>query len=140
MQQIALAAVPAQNLNSVIGGQACQINLYSLTTPGNFISGTPILDSSGYPIYDSSGNVIYSSPSPFEALGYPALFADVTVGTTPIVTCRVVRNQVPWMLSSKYLGFVGDLVMVDQLSDTQPVWTGLGSQYQLVYLEASDLP
>lgn len=117
MQYIPLIAAPAQNFSIVLGGQSCQINLYSLQTPGD----------------------ILSTATSTELQGYPALYADLALGTQPVITCRIVRNLVPWLLDATYQGFIGDLVMIDTLADTDPVWTGLGAQYQLVYLSAADL-
>jgi hypothetical protein len=44
---------------------------------------------------------------------------------------RVVRDL--------YLGFVGDFVFVDSQGQDDPVYTGLGTRFQLIYLEESDL-
>ncbi len=117
MQSIPIISAPAQNFSIVLGGQSCQINLYSLQTPGDIL-----------------GTVTST-----ELQGYPALYADLLLGTQPIISCRIVRNLVPWLLDATYQGFIGDLVMIDTLADTDPVWTGLGAQYQLVYLSAADL-
>lgn len=38
-----------------------------------------------------------------------------------------------------YLGFAGDFIFIDTQGDSDPDYTGLGSRYQLVYLEAADL-
>lgn len=46
---------------------------------------------------------------------------------------RIVRN--------KYLGFIGDLVFLDSTgAGADPYYTGLGSRWQLIYLEEADLP
>jgi len=145
MQTIPLIAVPAQSLSVVLAGQACTVNLYSLQTPGDILApgSSPLLDSYGNPVLDSNGHTVmvnHAGPTTTMALqGYAALHCDVLLAGTPILSGRLVRNLIPWMLSAKYQGFVGDFAMVDTLSDTDPVWTGLGAQYQLVYLEASDL-
>ncbi len=39
-----------------------------------------------------------------------------------------------------YLGFVGDFVFADTQGTEDPVYTGLGARWQLLYLEAADLP
>lgn len=48
---------------------------------------------------------------------------------------RIIRN--------KYLndqaGFAGDFVFFDTQGDTAPVYTGLGTRYQLLYLTAEEL-
>src|SRR5487761_2042322 len=145
MQAVPLIAVPAQSLNIVLGNQAVTLNLYSLQTPGDILApgSLPLLDSNGNPVRDSNGNIIMvpqAGPVTTTALqGYPAIYADVLIAGVPIVTCLLVRNLIPWLLAAKYQGVIGDLVVVDTLADTDPVWTGLGAQYQLVYLEARDL-
>lgn len=44
---------------------------------------------------------------------------------------RIVRNT--------YLGFIGDLAFFDNQGSSDPVYTGLGSRYSLLYLEPADL-
>ena len=44
------------------------------------------------------------------------------------------------IVRSLYLGFIGDLVFYDTQGSTDPVYQGLGARYQLIYIEASDLP
>ena len=39
-----------------------------------------------------------------------------------------------------YLGFSGDFVWVDTEGSADPIYTGLGGRYQLVYLDPIDLP
>ena len=65
---------------------------------------------------------------------------DLTVDGAPIVTTRVCRNICRILLDARYHGFVGDFCFVDTQGDTDPYYTGLGSRFQLVYLEATDLP
>lgn len=45
---------------------------------------------------------------------------------------RIVRDA--------YLGFVGDLVFVDSQGFDDPVYTGLGSRFNLAYLSAAEAP
>ncbi len=142
MQAIPVIAAPSQSLSVTLAGQLCQINLYSLQTPGDILAPQTayVYDSNGNIVYDSFGNPLtmqYFSTT--EAQGYPALYADLYLNGTPIISCRLVRNLIPWLLDAKYQGFVGDLVMADTFADTDPVYTGLGTQYQLAYLSASDL-
>ena len=66
------------------------------------------------------------------------LFLDLYVSGAPViygVLCenlnRIVRNS--------YLGFVGDLAFFDNQGTDDPVYTGLGSRFSLIYLEAADL-
>lgn len=117
MQTIPLVAEPSQTLSVVLGGQACQINLYSLETPG------PIL----------------GSATTTELKGYPALYMDLVSNGEPVISCRICRNAIRMLLDAQYQGFIGDLEFIDTLSSTDPIYTGLGTQYQLVYLAQSDL-
>jgi hypothetical protein len=43
------------------------------------------------------------------------------------------------IVRSAYLGFVGDLAFFDTLGSSDPVSTGLGAQYILMYLSPADL-
>lgn len=43
------------------------------------------------------------------------------------------------VVRSAYLGFQGDLGFWDTQGTTDPVYTGLGARYQLVYLSPQDL-
>ena len=142
MQTIPIIAVPAQSFSVVLAGQACQISLYSLQTPGDILSTLQTVPGgfqAGAFQTDFQSVSVAQQLLTSELQGYPALYADVSLGTTPIISCRIVRNLIPWLLDAKYYGFAGDFVMVDTLSDTDPVYTGLGSQYQLVYLSAADI-
>jgi hypothetical protein len=44
------------------------------------------------------------------------------------------------IVRSLYLGFSGDLCFLDTQGSTDPVYTGLGTRYQFLYLEKQDLP
>ena len=46
------------------------------------------------------------------------------------------RNK---LIRNSYFGFSGDLAFVDQLTSSDPYYTGLGTQFLLYYLEPSDL-
>lgn len=61
----------------------------------------------------------------------------IIAGTLALNLTRMVRDL--------YLGFSGDLAFVDTqvdpiLGPLDPYYTGLGSRYQLIWLEPSDLP
>ena len=102
MQIIPLNAVANQTLAILLGGQACQLNIFQKST---------------------------------------GMFMDVYVdgGLTPIITGVVCQNE-NRIVRSLYLGFIGDFVFKDTQGSDDPVYTGLGDRWQLVYLEASDLP
>ena len=67
------------------------------------------------------------------------LFATLFVGTNLIIA-GVLAQNLNRIVRSLYLGFFGDLCFVDVQGMSDPVYTGLGSRYQLVYLAPSDLP
>lgn len=66
------------------------------------------------------------------------LFMDVLINNAPILSGALCLNQVS-IIRDAYLGFVGDLVFTDTQGANDPDYTGLGSRYQLIYLEAADL-
>jgi len=61
------------------------------------------------------------------------LYFDLSVAGTVIVAGMVCRNRVG-LVRAKYLGFSGQLAVVDTQGAQDPDYTGLGSRYQLVYL------
>lgn len=67
------------------------------------------------------------------------LFMDVIVNSAAIIS-GVVCENLNRIVRNSYLGFTGDFVFLDTQGETDPVYTGLGSQYLLVYLEEGDLP
>jgi hypothetical protein len=66
------------------------------------------------------------------------VFLDLLVNNAPIVTAALCLDR-GRVVRHKYLGFVGDLAMVDTKGKSDPDYNGFGSRYLLVYLEASDL-
>lgn len=116
MKQIQINAVPSQTLTVVLGGQSCQIALYQKQ---------PIVDEYGV------------------AAG---LFFDLIVGGVPILTGVRCLDRTRLLLDRTYLGVVGDFMFFDTqgsgpptFSGSPPYYTGLGTQFLLLYLEASDL-
>lgn len=67
-----------------------------------------------------------------------ALFIDVYVGPTLIVGGVICQN-LNRVVRGAYLGFVGDFTFYDAQGAEDPVYTGLGSRFSLVYLEPADL-
>lgn len=66
------------------------------------------------------------------------LFLDLYVNDAPTIVgvacrdrCRIVR--------SGYLGFIGDLIFVDQQGLEDPASPGLGTRFALCYLDASEV-
>jgi hypothetical protein len=66
------------------------------------------------------------------------LFLDLYVNDALIIGGVICQNANP-IVRDAYLGFIGDLAFLDLQGTTDPVSTGLGSRYSLIYLEASDL-
>ncbi len=67
------------------------------------------------------------------------LYFSLSVAGVPIVTTRVCRNLQRLLLDAKYKGFQGDFAFIDTQGDADPVYTGLGTRWVLVYLLASEL-
>ena len=66
------------------------------------------------------------------------LYLDLYVSNSPIITATICLDRVR-LVRESYLGFIGDLVFADTQGETDPVYSGLGSQYAFLYLEAADL-
>lgn len=66
------------------------------------------------------------------------LYFDLTVNGAAIVSTVICRN-VARLVRKDYTGFVGDFSFVDMQGMQDPDYTGLGSRYFLLYLEATDL-
>lgn len=69
----------------------------------------------------------------------PGLFCNVYVNNV-LVVAGVICQNINRIVREAYLGFIGDLIFMDLQGDTDPYYTGLGSRFQLLYLEAQDLP
>ncbi len=118
MLQIPVSAVPSQTLSIVLDGQSCQIAIYQKQ---------PIVDEYGV------------------AAG---LFFDLIVGGVPIINTARCLDRTRILLDRQYLGVAGDFMFLDTLATeggpptfngAPPYYTGLGTQFVLLYLEASDL-
>lgn len=72
-------------------------------------------------------------------LSNPNLYLDVMLGTQTIKTCLRCSNLARLLANCQYSPFIGDFVFVDMQGTSDPQYAGLGSRYQLVYLEAADL-
>lgn len=66
------------------------------------------------------------------------LFANVTSDNVSIVNGAICEDD-NRLVRDAYLGFIGDLMFVDTQGNDDPVYFGLGSRWQLVYLEAVDI-
>lgn len=67
------------------------------------------------------------------------LFMDVYVNDELIIG-GVICENINRIVRDLYLGFLGDFVFIDTQGTDDPYYTGLGDQFQLVYLEPDDLP
>lgn len=65
------------------------------------------------------------------------LFATLWVNNTVIVSYRLVRHGVP-IVRQSYLGFTGDLMILDSQGSDDPIYTGLGNRWNLYYITDSD--
>ncbi|VBB10623.1 phage baseplate plug family protein [Burkholderia stabilis] len=66
------------------------------------------------------------------------LYLDLSVNNAPIKSGIICRDRV-LLVRHAYLGFVGDLTFFDTQGVDDPEYSGLGTRWQLVYLEAGDL-
>lgn len=66
------------------------------------------------------------------------MFADLSVNDGLIVAGVICQN-LNRIVRSLYLGFSGDLVFWDAQGSEDPVYTGLGSRFFLLYLAADEL-
>ncbi len=66
------------------------------------------------------------------------LFMDVYLNTQPICTGIICRNLVR-IVRYAYLGFLGDFCWFDTQGTSDPIYTGVGSRWQLLYLSPTDL-
>jgi len=72
------------------------------------------------------------------------LFLDLSVNNALIIG-GVLCENLNRIVRDLYLGFAGDLMFLDNQADpgtdgTDPIYTGLGTRYTLMYLEADELP
>lgn len=67
-----------------------------------------------------------------------SLFLDLSIDGTEIVTGALCLRGVP-IVRAAYLGLAGDLVFRDAQGLDDPLSPGLGSRFQLVYVDATEL-
>ncbi len=70
------------------------------------------------------------------------LYIDVFLNGQQVIVLSVICQHANRIVRDLYLGFAGDLAFFDTAgsSPIDPDYTGLGSRFQLVYIEASELP
>lgn len=113
MLVVPLNPVPSQTLQIVLDGQNCNISVYMKT-------GADLTD---------------------QTLQTPKqqTYMDLSYNGITVTTTALCLDQEQILLDRQYLGFVGDFMFVDTEGNDDPVYTGLGSRWVLLYLEASDL-
>lgn len=119
MQIIPLSATTNQTAQIVLAGQNCSIEI-------NTLDGYATLDN-----VDFTGSAQY-------------ITFTLDVAGVSITRAQNCLNLKRLLINRQYLGFVGDFMFIDTQPDpitgsADPQYTGLGSRWQLVYLEASDL-
>lgn len=55
-----------------------------------------------------------------------------------VVSTRVCRDRQRLLVDAGYRGFRGDFAFVDQRGTSDPVFTGLGDRFQLVYFNVGE--
>lgn len=114
MQIVPLAANPNETLQIVLGGQNCSIELRTLD---------------GYATTDT---VSFDGAKPYLAF-------TLSVSGVSITRTQNCLNRKRLLINRQYLGFVGDFMFIDTQGQDDPQWGGLGTRWQLVYIEAADL-
>lgn len=66
------------------------------------------------------------------------LFASFTVNGVSVLTSRLVRTGAA-LIGATHLGFAGELILVDALGTSDPVYSGLGQRWRLLYLTADEV-
>ncbi len=66
------------------------------------------------------------------------MFFDMTVNGSPVAYAVQAKNLVN-LVPTSYLGFTGWLLFLDTQVNEDPQYTGLGTRWILLYLDAGDL-
>lgn len=66
------------------------------------------------------------------------IYVDLLLGTNPVVQGIIALNG-NLIVRNTYFGFLGDIEFVDTQGTSDPVYTGLGSRFFLLYLSTADL-
>jgi hypothetical protein len=67
------------------------------------------------------------------------LFTDVLLNGEVVITGVICENR-NRIVRSLYLGYSGDFIWVDTQGSDDPIFSGLGSRWLLIYLAPGDLP
>ena len=140
MQTIPLSAVASQSLTVTLNGQNCQLNIYAKTfATDNINAGDFLTTTAGAIVTDAS-------LSPLQITAYSVatnavvnrVFVDVYINNTLIIGGVPGLNAVK-IVRDAYLGFSGDLVFYDLEGSSDPLYSGLGTRWVLVYYLPSEL-
>lgn len=66
------------------------------------------------------------------------MFMTVEVGGDTIIAGVICLN-LNRIVRDAYLGFLGDFIWYDSQGEDDPIYTGIGTRFQLIYLSQSDL-
>ena len=144
---IPLQAAPAQTLSVQLNGQGVTISVYSLNTAGDILNEQVGVTADSTDVTADNTDITADAtviPALYELSPAQALYMDVAVDGAPLVTAKLCVSLSPIMLTSQYLGFEGELEFFDTYNlttdaVTNPIWPGLGTQYQLVYFSPADV-
>lgn len=133
MQLVPIQPVPSQTFNITLNNQACTINLYQKDVAA---WDPPLITELGQPLLDSIGRTITQGIEP-NALP-SAVYIDLYLNGTLILGGIICLNA-NVIVRNTYFGFIGDLAFYDLQGQTDPVYTGFGTRYVLVYLAPGDI-
>ena len=138
MLTVPLLPRPSQTLSIALDGQACQINVYLLGTALGSTEALP--DASSIDVTADTTEFTADIDSTVAGATSQQLYMDLNVDGVQVISCRPLVIDIPQLANAQYYGVTGDFTMVDTQGNSQALYTGLGSRWQLLYLEAADLP
>lgn len=146
-QVVPLQPVPAQTLSITLNGQNVGISLYTLNDAGNILGQEVSATADSTVITADNADITADATQTTAIISLPPdeqLYADVSLAGEPIIVGKLVGCLSPLILTSAYLGFEGELEFFDTMNlglqdSTNPAYTGLGAQYQLVYFSPADI-
>lgn len=62
------------------------------------------------------------------------LYLDLYISGSSVVMAQLCRDRV-YLIRQAYFGFKGDLTFIDSQGEGDPQYSGLGTRWQLVYIE-----
>jgi len=95
----------------------------------------PILDAASQTVQVTLGNQNCQINLYQKSTGF---YCDLYVDSTLIIGGVICQN-LNRIVRNAYLGFIGDLSFNDTQGVADPVFPGLNTRYQLMYLESADL-